>query len=194
MKGLSLEQLQTYQNQGYLVIPNFLSPKEIQTCLQEASSLLHEFDPAQHPATQFTTSDKGHVSGSYFLESGDKIRYFLEEESMNAEGRLSVPKEQAVNKIGHGLHLQNKIFQTQTLNESIKEIAHSLSYKDPRVLQSMLIFKQAKIGGAGKYIFNFERVDKSKKNNEFLLIKTLHLLTLSLYLLLDFGLLYKIVH
>jgi ectoine hydroxylase-related dioxygenase (phytanoyl-CoA dioxygenase family) len=58
-----------------------------------------------------------------------------------------VPKEQAVNKIGHALHELDPVFKDATFAWSIKEIAHKLHFQDPRVLQSMLIFKQPKIGG-----------------------------------------------
>ena len=36
------------------------------------------------------------------MSSGDKIRYFLEEEAVGKDGKLTRPKEKAVNKIGHG--------------------------------------------------------------------------------------------
>jgi hypothetical protein len=33
---------------------------------------------------------------------GDKIRFFLEEDAVDSNGKLNRPKERAVNKIGHG--------------------------------------------------------------------------------------------
>lgn len=55
--------------------------------------------------TKFTTSDKNHVGDDYFLNSGDKIRYFLEEEAVDGNGQLTRDKTKAVNKIGHGAPL-----------------------------------------------------------------------------------------
>ena len=48
------------------------------------------------------TGDKDHVGDDYFLTSGDKIRYFLEEDATDGQGNLMRDKHKAVNKIGHG--------------------------------------------------------------------------------------------
>lgn len=61
------------------------------------------------PQTKFTTSDN-QVGDDYFLNSGDKIRYFLEEEAVNENGQLTRDKTKAVNKIGHGALLPGAIF------------------------------------------------------------------------------------
>lgn len=43
-----------------------------------------------------------HVGDEYFLTSGDKVRFFLEEDAIQ-DGKLNRPKELAVNKMGHGV-------------------------------------------------------------------------------------------
>ena len=60
----------------------------------------HQFS---HIQTKFTTGDNNHVGDDYFLTSGDKIRYFLEEGVIDERGNLTREKQKAVNKIGHGL-------------------------------------------------------------------------------------------
>lgn len=56
--------------------------------------------------TKFTTGDNGddskHVGDDYFLTSGDKIRFFFEEDAFGPDGELKYDKEKAINKIGHG--------------------------------------------------------------------------------------------
>ncbi|KAA8647155.1 hypothetical protein EYZ11_009566 [Aspergillus tanneri] len=156
---LTPSQLSFFQENGYLVIPDYLSPTEITCLLTETHSLLDNFDLDTHPLTQFTTGDdssqdKPHVGDDYFLTSGDKIRFFFEPDAVSSPdpitGRptLHRPKQQAVNKIGHSLHSLSAPFERISLSERNADIARSLGFIDPRVLQSMVICKQPGIGGA----------------------------------------------
>ena len=60
------------------------------------------FTCSLHLQTRFTTGNDDHVGDDYFLTSGDKIRFFLEKDAFDQDGKLTRPKEKAVNKIGHG--------------------------------------------------------------------------------------------
>ncbi|RAH62822.1 phytanoyl-CoA dioxygenase [Aspergillus piperis CBS 112811] len=154
MPGLTPAQLSTFNTTGYLIIPDYLTPTEISACLTETNNLLTTFPLDTHPLTQFTTGDSSsptdkHVGDTYFLESGDKIRYFFEPSAIcPTTSTLLKPKHLAVNKIGHSLHTLSEPFKSITLSQRNAEIARSLGFKDPRVLQSMVICKQPGIGGA----------------------------------------------
>ena len=52
----------------------------------------------------------------------------------------------AINKIGHSLHEQNKIFQDITYTDGVWQIAQEVGIKNPLVMQSMAILKPPRIG------------------------------------------------
>ncbi|KAI8335333.1 phytanoyl-CoA dioxygenase domain-containing protein 1 [Chlamydoabsidia padenii] len=147
---LTDEQLQQFDRDGFLVIPNYFSLEQAETLKKRADKLLDELSLEGHPMTQFSTGgDSGnkHVGDEYFLDSGDKIRYFFEEGAFNEKGELTRPKEKAINKIGHGLHLLDDVFAPFSVNDNLATIARQIGFVSPKVLQSMLIFKQPYIGG-----------------------------------------------
>ncbi|CAE6485891.1 unnamed protein product [Rhizoctonia solani] len=141
--------------------PKFLSPEQVakdetDALITRAKQLIADFPLEGHPMTRFTTGEeddpthsKKHVGDEYFLTSGDKIRFFLEDDAFDAQGNLAKPKEKSVNKIGHGLHEIDSVFHKFTMeNEKLRQLARDLAFhQDPEVLQSMVICKQPEIGG-----------------------------------------------
>lgn len=149
MNYLSEEQLSKFNEEGCLCIPGYLNEEETELLLNHTNELIENFDIKNHPLTKFTTGEgpeDEHVGDSYFIDSSDKISFFLEPDAFKGD-ELIKSKQKSINKIGHGLHMKDEVFKEFTINSKSVSIAKQLGFIDPRVLQSMVICKQPEIGG-----------------------------------------------
>jgi phytanoyl-CoA hydroxylase len=136
-----------FARDGFLVIPRFKSAGEIASLRERAAEIVDAFDPAQSSAV-FTTRDEATTkSDAYFLTSGDSVRCFFEEEAFDASGALRQPKDLSINKIGHAMHDLDPVFERFSRDPRLDELVRELGIAQPRVYQSMYIFKQPRIGG-----------------------------------------------
>jgi phytanoyl-CoA hydroxylase len=143
---LNSNQLERYDRDGFLVLENFVDADACESLRARAAELVHDFDP-EGVVSIFSTHEQTRTSDDYFLESGDKVRFFFEENAFHPDGTLRQSKERSINKIGHALHDLDPVFDKFSRTSEIKQLVSDLGIEDPLLLQSMYIFKQPRIGG-----------------------------------------------
>jgi ectoine hydroxylase-related dioxygenase (phytanoyl-CoA dioxygenase family) len=144
---LTHQQKDTYGKQGYFVFDELFSLKDMNNLRQAALNIVDDFDP-ESTRSVFSTDNADINRDFYFLESGDKVRCFFEEEAFNCAGELQQEKSLSINKIGHALHILSPTFKAFSHKNIIADIAKDLGVVSPEIRQSMYIFKQPNIGGA----------------------------------------------
>jgi phytanoyl-CoA hydroxylase len=143
---LSAAMQAAFARDGFLLLEGMVAPGECDRLMARAEELVAAFDPASVTSI-FSTRGQVHGRDAYFQESGDKIRFFFEEEAFDGDGRLRQDKRLSINKIGHAQHDLDPVFARFSRLPPLAALAGSLGLARPLLLQSMYIFKQPRIGG-----------------------------------------------
>lgn len=145
-KLLNTKQLDDFNQQGYLVIEDFISLTQRQALMTRAEQLIEAFEPPTKRSV-FTTDEQERTSDDYFLSSGNQTRFFFEQKAIDEDGNFTVAKQQSINKIGHAQHALDPVYKATVSALDFNHIGQQLGLKKPRAVQSMHIFKQPGIGG-----------------------------------------------
>ena len=132
---------ETFLKQGFLVIPNAV-PSEL--CRQARDRAWHLAETLVPPddALPFTTAPDTGARDQYFLKSARTVRLFNEPSAEGHPEGNSRP-----NKIGHALHDRDPFFKRFARLPIYEGVAESIGLQNPRLIQSMLMFKTAQGGG-----------------------------------------------
>jgi phytanoyl-CoA hydroxylase len=144
--GLSAPMLADYRSAGVLVLEDFVPVDACRRLRERALQLVDEFDPVSVRHV-FSTTKQTQLDDSYFYESGDKIRFFLEDDAFDESGQLRQSKNDSLNKMGHAMHDLDPIFNAFSRTPELAAVTSTLGYAEPGIIQSMYIFKPPRIGG-----------------------------------------------
>lgn len=131
---------------GYVVLPAFRTATDCARLRASAHERVASCGP-DGAVNVFSTVRPGRLADAALLASAEAVHCFYEEEAFDAQGHLLRPRAQAINKIGHALHDLDPVFDAFSHGPQLAGLARALGLERPQIWQSMLIFKQAGIGG-----------------------------------------------
>jgi len=91
-----------YQENGYAHISGVFPKDLIDELKAEVNTIIEKSDINEMKSKFDTTHES---SDKYFIQSGDKIRFFLEKNAFDDKGNLIHPIKDSINKIGHGKYI-----------------------------------------------------------------------------------------
>jgi len=147
-RRLSTAQVKSFADDGFLVVHDFVDAAACLELRTRAIELAREYVPQADVATVFTADGSPrHTSDEYFLTSGESIRCFFEKDAFDEAGNLRQEAHLSLNKLGHAMHDLDPLFDSFSRTAALADVAADVGMIDPRLLQSMYIFKQPRIGG-----------------------------------------------
>ncbi|MEL7186535.1 MAG: phytanoyl-CoA dioxygenase family protein [Pseudomonadota bacterium] len=143
---LTASMLEAYKADGVIVLRDYV-PAEASEALRDRTLALVDAFDSDSVKSVFSTTRQTQLNDDYFYESGDKIRFFFEDDAFDESGGLRQDKRESLNKIGHAMHDLDPVFDKFSRTPILAATVASLGYADPGIIQSMYIFKSAGIGG-----------------------------------------------
>ncbi len=138
------EMLSAFDEAGVLILKGFADPAQCLALRKHTLALVEREAPAA-PQSVFSTTSNVQFTDKYFEDSAANISFFFEEESCGASA--GEEKSAQLNKMGHAMHDLDPAFDAFSRTEKLANAALSLRLDNPKIVQSMYIFKPPAIGG-----------------------------------------------
>lgn len=143
---LSDAMIVTFKETGVILLRNFCTVSACARLRERALELVDDFDP-NSVVSVFSTTSQAQLDDEYFIESGNKIRFFLEQDAFDSTGKLRQQKHNSLNKMGHAMHDLDPVFDAFSRSPELAQVVARLGFTRPGIIQSMYIFKPPRIGG-----------------------------------------------
>ncbi|KAF1755800.1 hypothetical protein GCK72_012250 [Caenorhabditis remanei] len=150
---------QKFERDGFVVIENVFNDHEIEEMKGAIAKIVDDMNLAELPKSVFSTYDEDKVSTGHEECSEEDMEGAIaeivddmnlaehpksvfstydedKEGAVDKNGELTVPKDKALNKIGHGLHFLDPTFKKMTFNTKIQKIFEEIGYQEPEVVQN----------------------------------------------------------
>lgn len=139
-------QRKRFAEDGFVVLEAAFDSEALAPVRTAVRRLVQRFDPRRDHAV-FSTRDRDSGRDEAFFRSAETVAWFLEEEAVDEDGRLRSPADRCLNKIGHALHDHVPEIGAFARGAPLVSALRLLGHDRSRLWQSMVIFKQPRIGG-----------------------------------------------
>ena len=129
---LTSEMMADYREAGVLILRDFVSRDACDRLRQRMLEMVNDFDPSE-VRTVFSTTSDTHQADDYFVSSGDKIRFFLENGAFDADGKLRQSKADSLNKVGHAMHDLDPVFDRFSRTPALAAVVERLGIANPGI-------------------------------------------------------------
>lgn len=142
---------ESYEKNGFAVIEDFLTAEEVQQIKEETINYVKEESARMNPGGRVSPGEiweQPEKNEYYGACSDSKVRVFYEPYAVDRkESKLTIPPEQAACKLGFALHKYKPFFMDIVRRKKIIDMFKALEYNDPMLIQTMVNFKNPKVGG-----------------------------------------------
>ena len=136
----------TFLDQGYLVLENFITHEDCSLLIKRAYAIMHKAFLKKTPF--LFPSSLSYLTIPEIEVLCHRLCFFLEREDVIFPNFNFSTLKRRIGKISFSLHDRDPIFSKFSRQISIQSLLRTLDFFDPVLVQSMFIFKQAKIGRA----------------------------------------------